>query len=58
MRKFTSKLIIFLLGVIAVFYLNQFVFRSEFPMAIFLSIPASIIGFIWFPYIKFFKNKE
>jgi len=58
MRKFLSKSILFILGLVLVFYINQFVFRTEFPMLIFASIPLSVIGLIWFPYIKFFKNKE
>jgi ABC-type iron transport system FetAB permease component len=58
MKQLLTKSVVFLLGLLVVLYLNQYVFRSEFPMAIFLTIPLSIIGFIWFPYIKFFKNKE
>jgi len=60
MRNILLRVIIFIIIVSALFAFNLFVFRSDYPQAWWVSLTASIISLIFFPYQTFFniKNKK
>lgn len=58
MRELSTKIIIFIILLVLLIIINQFAFRSEFPLLWFITFIGSVIGLIYFPYNKFFKNKK
>lgn len=58
MKNLILKTIGFLILIVFLFYANLFVFRSEMPSLVFITIIGSVVLFIIFPYNKYFKQNE
>lgn len=56
MRSLLLRALAFILILVALVYINMWVFRSFMPMAWFITFIGSVIGLILFPYKKFFKT--
>ena len=58
MKTKAIRSLLFALIIIAMGIVNMIVFRSEFPMLWLVTLLASIVVLILFPYSKFFQIKK
>lgn len=58
MRTNILKVLAFILLLIFLFYINLWVFRSDYPSGWFFTFLGSVITLILFPYKTFFKTKN
>lgn len=58
MRVFILKLILFVLLLIGLFFLNLWVFRSDYPLLWLGTALLSSLIIICFPYNLYFNNKN
>lgn len=57
MKRNILKVILVIIVLVGLFYLNQFVFRSDWPFIWFLTSMCSVIGLILFPWKWYFNHK-
>jgi len=57
MRKNLLKSLFFAIMIALMIIGNIMVFRSEYPMSVFVTLIACLVVLILFPYEKFFNNK-
>lgn len=58
MKNILLKIILFVLLLGGLFYLNLYVFRSDYPLVWLISLPITVCLLIIFPYNKYFKIKN
>lgn len=58
MKKQVIKSLLFGCFLVSLAYLNMVVFRSEFPMLWLVTLLASVVLLILFPYSKYFQTKK
>ena len=56
MKSLLLKLILFILFLTILIVINMYIFRSSYPLLSFITIIGSVIGLIYIPYNKLFKN--
>lgn len=58
MRKIAFKWLLFITANILLFFTHIYIFRTEIPFLVFVSIFIHVLALLFFPYFKLNQNKN